>query len=217
MLSLWLAVAGGLMVGSAERPAIGQERPVKIVALGDSLTAGYSIPANMAFPAQLERALKAKGHAVEIINAGVSGDTASGGLARLDWSVPQDTDAVILELGANDALRGIDPAVTRKALDAILKRLADRKLPVLLAGMRAPPNLGADYARTFDPIYPELSKQYGTLLYPFFLTDVAAIRTLNLPDGVHPTAEGVAVIVRGLLPMAEQLITLVMQNRAARS
>jgi acyl-CoA thioesterase-1 len=217
MLGLWRAVAAALVMGFSAPMAAAQDLPVKIVALGDSLTAGYGIAANLAFPVQLERALKARGHAVEIVNAGVSGDTASGGLARLDWSVPADTDAVIVELGANDALRGVDPAVSRKALDAILKRLTERKIPVLLAGMRAPPNLGAEYASRFDPIFPALAKQYDALLYPFFLTDVAAVRTLNLPDGVHPTAEGVAVIVQGILPMAEELIARVKQGRAAKS
>ena len=217
MLCLWLAVAGGFVVDFSARPAAAQEQPLKIVALGDSLTAGYGIAANLAFPAQLERALREKGHAVEILNAGVSGDTASGGLARLDWSVPEGTDAVIVELGANDALRGIDPAVTRKALDAILKRLAERKIPVLLCGMRAPPNLGADYGKDFDGIFPALAEQYGALLYPFFLSDVAAVRSLNLPDGLHPTGEGIAAIVRGILPKAEELIARVKQNRAARS
>ena len=216
MASLCLAAAGVIIIASTALVAA-QEKPLKIVALGDSLTAGYGIAANRAFPAQLERALKEKGYAVEIINAGVSGDTASGGLARLDWSVPEDADAVILELGANDALRGIDPSVTKKALDAILKRLAERKLPVLLAGMRAPRNLGAAYAARFDGIFPGLAKAYGTLLYPFFLNDVATVRSLNLPDGVHPTEEGVAVIVRSILPMAEELIALVKQSRAART
>ena len=215
MLCLCLAAAGALTMASTS--ALPQEKPLKIVALGDSLTAGYGIAANQAFPAQLERALRDRGHAVEIINAGVSGDTATGGLARLDWSVPEDADAVIVELGANDALRGIDPQVTERALEAILKRLTERKIPVLLAGMRAPRNLGPDYAARFDGIFPALAKDYRTLLYPFFLTDVAAIRSLNLPDGVHPTAEGVAVIVAGILPMAEELIALAKQNPAARS
>lgn len=216
MACLWLTVAAAVVMSVSAQPAVGQGAPVKIVALGDSLTAGYGIATNLAFPAQLESALKAKGHAVEIVNAGVSGDTASGGLARLDWSVPEGTDGVILELGANDALRGIDPAVTRKALDAILRRLTERKIPVLLAGMRAPPNLGADYGKSFDGLFPDLAKEYGTLLYPFFLTDVAAIRTLNLPDGLHPTGDGVAVIVKGILPKAEELIARVKQIRGAR-
>jgi acyl-CoA thioesterase-1 len=182
------------------------ERPLRIVAFGDSLTAGYGLPAKDAFPVQLQRALAAKGVVVEIANAGVSGDTTTGGLARLDWSVPDGTDAVILELGANDALRGFDPAVARKALDAMLRRLTARKIPVLLCGMVAPRNLGAEYARAFDPIYPELASQYGAILYPFFLTGVAADPKLNLPDGLHPTAAGIAVIVANIMPQVEELI-----------
>ncbi len=216
MLGLWLAAAG-LCAMSAASPAFAQPQVLKIVALGDSLTAGYGIPANEAFPAQLERALREKGHAVEILNAGVSGDTASGGLARVDWSVPENTDGVILELGANDALRGIDPAVTRKALEGILARLKERNIPVLLCGMRAPPNLGPDYAERFDGMYGSLAETYGALLYPFFLADVASVRALNLSDGIHPTAAGVEVIVRGILPKAEEFMLRIRQNRAQRS
>lgn len=182
------------------------EGAVNIVAVGDSLTAGYGLAANDAFPAQLQRALKAKGVAVKVVNAGVSGDTATGGLARLDWSVPDGTDAVILELGANDALRGFDPAVTRKALDTMLHRLQERKIPVLLCGMVAPPNLGAEYGRAFNSIYPDLAAQTGAILYPFFLAGVAADRKLNQSDGLHPTAAGVAVIVDRILPEVEELI-----------
>jgi acyl-CoA thioesterase-1 len=189
----------------ADRSAA-QPRPVRIVALGDSLTAGLGLGPNDAFPAKLEAALRAKGIAAEIVNAGVSGDTASGGLSRLDWSVGDDAQAVILELGANDALRGIDPAVTRQALEQILRRLAERKIPVLLCGMRAPPNLGPDYAARFDPIFGELASASGGLFYPFFLEGVAAERGLNQADGMHPTAAGVDVIVRNILPMVEKLI-----------
>lgn len=187
-------------------PGVAQPRPVRIVALGDSLTAGLGLPASDSFPPKLEAALRAKGIAAEIVNAGVSGDTASGGLSRLDWSVGDDAQAVILELGANDALRGIDPTVTRQALEQILRRLAERKLPVLLCGMRAPPNLGADYAARFDPIFPQLASAYGVLFYPFFLEGVAAERGLNQADGMHPTAAGVDVIVRSMLPMVEKLV-----------
>jgi acyl-CoA thioesterase-1 len=190
------------------------ERPVNIVALGDSLTAGYGLAANEAFPAQLQRALKAKGVAVNVVNAGVSGDTATGGLARLDWSVPDGADAVILELGANDALRGFDPAVTRKALDAMLRRLQARKIPVLLCGMIAPPNLGPEYGRTFNAIYPDLAAQTGAILYPFFLAGVAADPKLNQSDGLHPTAAGVAVIVDRILPQVEELIARVNDSRS---
>src|SRR5262249_43592574 len=161
---------------------------VNIVALGDSLTAGYGLAANEAFPAQLRRALSAKGLAANVANAGVSGDTAAGGLARLDWSVPDGTDAVILELGANDALRGFDPAVKRKALEAMLDRLQTRKIPVLLCGMLAPPNMGGEYGRKFNSIYPDLAARAGAILYPFFLAGVAADPKLNQADGIHPTA-----------------------------
>jgi acyl-CoA thioesterase-1 len=182
------------------------ERTVRIVALGDSLVAGYGLRASEAFPAALQRALAAKGVAAEIVNAGVSGDTASGGLARLDWSIADGTDAVIVELGANDALRGLDPVVTRRALDAILRRLKARNLPVLLCGMVAPPNLGADYGAAFNPIYPDLAAQYGAILYPFFLEGVVADPRLNQSDGLHPTAAGVGVIVKAILPKVEELI-----------
>lgn len=177
-----------------------------IVALGDSLTAGYGLPGDAAFPVQLEKALKAKGLQWRVDNAGVSGDTMSAGRDRLDWSVPDGTRAVILELGANDALRGIDPAVTRAALEDILKRLKARNIPVLLAGMKAPPNMGADYATKFDSMYPELAAKYDALLYPFFLEGVAADSKLNLPDGIHPSAEGVRRIVERMLPVVEKFI-----------
>jgi acyl-CoA thioesterase-1 len=188
---------------SAPRPA---GKTLKLVALGDSLTAGYNLPASAAFPVVLEKALREKGVAVEIVNAGVSGDTTQGGLERLDWSVPDGTDGVILELGANDALRGIDPAQPRKALEAIIARLKARNIPVLLAGMYAPRNLGADYIKRFDTIYPELAQTYGLVLYPFFLEGIAGDKALNQADGLHPTAEGVKVIVRTILPTVERFI-----------
>jgi acyl-CoA thioesterase I len=180
--------------------------PVHIVALGDSLTAGYGLPDKDGFVPRLQVALAENGLAADIANAGVSGDTASDGLARLDWSVPQGTDAVIVELGANDMLRGIKPAVTRAALDAILQRLAARHISVLLCGMRAAPNLGADYAAAFERIYPELAAKYGVILYPFFLDGVAADRSLTQHDGMHPNAAGVAVMVRRILPAVKELI-----------
>ena len=198
-----LCAIGMALVAQYSRAAEGR---VNIVAFGDSLTAGYGLPANEAFPAQLQRALDAKGLAVNVVNAGVSGDTATGGLSRLDWSVPDGTDAVILELGANDALRGFDPGVTRKALDTMLRRLQERKISVLLCGMVAPPNLGAEYGRAFNSIYPDLAAQSGAILYPFFLTGVAADPKLNQRDVLHPTAAGVAVIVDRILPQVEQLI-----------
>ncbi|ADZ68878.1 arylesterase [Polymorphum gilvum] len=183
--------------------------PVKIVVLGDSLSAGYLLPPQEAFPVQLEQALKEKGHDVTVVNAGVSGDTSSGGLSRLDWSVPEDTDAVILELGANDALRGLEPARTRENLDEIVRRLKARGVEVLVAGMLAPRNLGEDYAAAFDPIFAEIAEAHGALLYPFFLDGVAMRPELNLADGMHPTGEGVSVIVRNVLPSVEALISRV--------
>ena len=180
--------------------------------LGDSLSAGLGLPAEAAFPARLEQALKAKGVAVEIHNAGVSGDTASGGLARLDWSVPEGTDAVIVELGANDALRGLDPKVTRNALDQILRRLKQRGLAVLFAGMRAPRNMGPDYARAFDQIFPDLARAHDVIFYPFFLEGVATDSKLNLGDGIHPNQAGVEAIVRRILPQVEQLLSRARRN-----
>ena len=184
-------------------------KPVRIVVLGDSLTAGLGLPAQSTFPVKLQSSLKNKGIDVEISNAGVSGDTSSGGRDRLDWSVPDGTDAVILELGANDALRGIDPKLTRDALEDILKRLKARNIAVLLCGMLAPPNYGADYAARFNAIYPGLAKQYGVPLYPFFLDGVAAEATLNQADGMHPTAQGVDVIVSRILPSVEALLATI--------
>jgi acyl-CoA thioesterase I len=189
------------------------EKPVRIVVLGDSLSAGYGLPADAAFPERLAAALKAKGVAATVGNAGVSGDTASGGLGRLDWSVPPGTDAVILELGANDALRGVDPAVTKAALDKILSKLDARHIAVLLAGMRSPRNMGADYVQAFDAIYPALASTHALVFYPFFLDGVATDAKLNQPDGLHPTAAGVDVIVARIMPQVEALIARV---RAAR-
>ena len=181
-------------------------KPVKLVVLGDSLSAGYGLPANAAFPVRLQAALKDKGIAVETINAGVSGDTTSGGLGRLDWSVPEGTQGVILELGANDALRGIDPKIPREALSEIIKRLQARNIAVLLAGMVAPPNYGADYAQKFNSIYPELAKQFAVPLYPFFLEGVAGNAKLNQGDGMHPTIEGIDIVVKNILPSVEAFI-----------
>jgi acyl-CoA thioesterase I len=181
-------------------------KPVKLVVLGDSLSAGLGLSASDAFPAKLQKSLRDKGIAVDIGNAGVSGDTASGGRDRLDWSVPQGTRGVILELGANDALRGTDPAVTRSALSDILTRLKARGVPVLLCGMLAPPNYGKDYADRFNAIYPELSKFFGVPLYPFFLDGVAADAKLNQADGIHPTPAGVDIIVKNIMPKVEAFI-----------
>jgi acyl-CoA thioesterase-1 len=190
-------------------PSAAESRTVKIVALGDSLIAGFGLAESAAFPARLAQALKAKGHAVTIANAGVSGDTASGGLNRLDWSVPPGTDAVIVELGANDMLRGVDPRVTKTALAAILTKLNARHIPVLLAGMKALPNMGDDYVRAFDAIYPALASTHRVVFYPFFLAGVAADPRFNLADGMHPSPAGVDVIVRRILPSVEELIAKV--------
>jgi acyl-CoA thioesterase-1 len=210
-VTVFAALVGGFGVA----PAAAADTPVKIVALGDSLTAGFGLPVAASFPVKLEKALKAKGIAATVANAGVSGDTASGGLARVDWSIPDGTDAVILELGANDALRGIDPEVTRKSLDAILARLKARKIAVLLCGMRAPPNMGADYAKAFDAIFPALAEKHGALLYPFFLDGVAADAKLNQGDGIHPTAQGVDAIVMRIMPQIEQLIARARASRGS--
>jgi acyl-CoA thioesterase-1 len=183
-----------------------RSQPIRLVALGDSLTAGYGLPQEAAFPAVLERALKAKGYRVEIANAGVSGDTASAGLDRLDWSVPDGTDGVIVELGANDMLRGVDPAVPRRAIDTIVERLKQRGIPVMLAGIFASRNLGPDYTAKFDRIYPEIAKKHDLVLYPFFLDGVAGERSLNLQDGIHPTAKGIEIIVARILPTVETFL-----------
>jgi acyl-CoA thioesterase I len=196
------------IAGTAAPPANAQAA-VKIVALGDSLTAGYGLPDKDGFVPRLQAALAAKAIAAAIDNAGGSGDTTADGLARLDWSVPQGTDAVIVELGANDMLRGLKPEVTREALDTILRRLTARHIAVLLCGMRAAPNLGAEYGQAFESIYPELAAKYGVLLYPFFLDGVAADLKLTQHDGMHPDAAGVELIVARVLPKVEELIARV--------
>jgi acyl-CoA thioesterase-1 len=203
VLGLALMTAG---TSFAQTAAVSAAKPIKMVVLGDSLSAGLGLSASAAFPERLQKALKAKGIEVDMINAGVSGDTSSGGRDRLDWSVPEGTEAVIVELGANDALRGIDPAVTRGALSDILTRLKARGIAVLLCGMVAPPNYGSDYSARFNPIYPELAKSFGVPLYPFFLQGVATDGKLNQADGMHPTAEGVDVVVRNILPAVEAFL-----------
>jgi acyl-CoA thioesterase I len=203
VLTIALAASGTAL---AQTPAAREAKPVKMVVLGDSLSAGLGLPAPAAFPAKLQKALKDKGIDVDMINAGVSGDTASGGRDRLDWSVPEGTEAVIVELGANDALRGVDPAVTRAALSDILGRLKARGMAVLLCGMLAPPNYGHDYADRFNAIYPELSQSFSVPLYPFFLNGVAADAKLNQADGIHPTAQGVDIIVQNMLPTVQALL-----------
>ena len=194
-------------------PAAAQERPIRIVAFGDSLMAGYQLAMKDAFPAQLERALKAKGLNVQLANAGVSGDTTSGGLSRLDWSVPDGTDAVMVELGANDMLRGIDPNVTRAALEQIVSRLKQRGIEVMLCGMRAVPNYGEDYAKAFNAIYPELASANNLVFYPFFLEGIAADAKFNQRDGLHPTEAGVDTIVTRIIPKVEELIARVRAKR----
>jgi len=185
-------------------PAAAQ--PVTLLALGDSLTAGYGLQPSDGFPVKLEAALRAKGHDVKVINAGVAGDTALDGFSRLDWALSEDVDAVLVELGANDALRGLPVPQAEQALDGLLARLKEKNLPVLLAGMRAPPNLGPDYQAAFDGMYPRLAQKHGVLLYPFFLEGVAADVSLNQADGLHPNPAGVDVIVARILPDVERLL-----------
>ncbi|MBV8790445.1 MAG: arylesterase [Pseudolabrys sp.] len=210
-----MAVVGfAALSGVANGQQSVNSKPTKLVAFGDSLTAGLGLPQAASFPAKLEAALLAKGHKVEVVNAGVSGDTVADGLARLDWSIPRDADAVIIELGANDALRGLDPKATRAGLDEIVKRLRQRNVAVMLAGMYAPRNLGPDYSAQFDPIYPDLAKAYDLPLYPFFLDGVATDPKLNQADGLHPTAAGVDVIVARILPTVEALLTKVSAQRS---
>jgi acyl-CoA thioesterase-1 len=213
MLVLGMALMGA-NAAFAQAPAAGAGKPIKVVVLGDSLSAGLGLSASAAFPARLKQSLKIKGIDVDMINAGVSGDTSSGGRDRLDWSVPEGTDAVILELGANDALRGTDPKVTRAALTDILARLKARKVAVLLCGMLAPPNYGSDYSARFNAIYPDLAKSFGVPLYPFFLEGVAADARLNQADGMHPTAEGVDVIVKNILPTVEAFVGAISGQRS---
>ncbi|HXI07105.1 MAG: arylesterase [Bradyrhizobium sp.] len=205
-----------LMTGQAlaQTPTAVPAKPIRIVAFGDSLTAGLGLPASHSFPARLQKALEANGIKVDMVNAGVSGDTTSGGRERLDWSIPEGTDAVILELGANDAMRGTDPDVTRAALSDILTRLKARKIAVLLCGMLAPPNYGAEYAARFNAIYPELAKKFDVPLYAFFLEGVAAERKLNQADGIHPTAEGVDLIVQKMLPTVQAFLGAIAGQRS---
>jgi acyl-CoA thioesterase I len=211
-----LVLGAGLMAagtGFADSQAA-EAKPIKMVVLGDSLSAGLGLAASAAFPERLQKSLRSKGIDVEIINAGVSGDTSSGGRDRLDWSVPEGTRAVLVELGANDALRGIDPAVTRAALADILTRLKARNISVLLCGMLAPPNYGSDYSARFNAVYPDLAKSFGVPLYPFFLEGVATDARLNQRDGIHPTAEGVDVIVKNILPTVEAFLGTISGQRS---
>ena len=207
----------GLMLGWLSLPqtagAASPERDIVIVAFGDSLTAGYQLPPDAAFPVQLEKALRGKGLNVRVVNSGVSGDTAADALARFDWSMPDEADAAIVELGANDALRGIQVGETEKALGEILSRLKARNMEVLIAGMEAPRNRGEAYVKRFAAMYSTLAQTYGAQLYPFFLAGVALDQSLNLGDGLHPTAEGVRKIVEAILPDVEALIERVKARR----
>ncbi len=207
-----MAIIAAVPLTSAE-----PSKPLRIVAFGDSLTAGYGLRPKHAFPAQLQRVLKKRGHNVVVINAGVSGDTTAGGLERLAWAVPDGTDAVILELGANDALRGVDPKVTRANLEKIIAGLKKQGMPILLAGMRSPANWGDTYAEDFDAIFPDLAREHGLVFYPFFLDGVILNPKLNLDDGMHPTSKGVAEIVKRILPATEELIERASSQRASAS
>jgi acyl-CoA thioesterase-1 len=209
-----MLVLGAALMTAGTASAQTLAKPIKMVVLGDSLSAGLGLSASAAFPARLQKSLGSNGIAVDMINAGVSGDTSSGGRDRLGWSVPEGTEAVILELGANDALRGIDPSVTRAALTDILTRLKARGIAVLLCGMVAPPNYGSDYSARFNAIYPELAKSFGVPLYPFFLEGVATDARLNQADGLHPTAEGVDVIVKNILPTVQAFLGTISGQRS---
>lgn len=203
--SFAIAALGSLMLLAWPLKA-SADATLKLIGFGDSLMAGYGLDGAEGFPARLEAALKARGHAVEIVDAGVSGDTTSGGLARLDWSIPEGVDGVILELGANDALRGLPPETTRANLESMIERLNARNIPVLLAGMLAPPNLGEDYEARFNAIYPDLAGKYGLVYYPFFLDGVTGNADMLLADGMHPNATGVKTMVENILPYAEKFL-----------
>lgn len=214
-----LLAAVNASVSAADAPMAQAEpaKPIRIVAFGDSLTAGYGVKPRHAFPAQLQEALKARGHDVVVVNAGVSGDTTAAGLERIAWAVPDGTDAVILEFGGNDALRGIDPKVTRANLDKIISSLEDRDIPILLAGIRAPANWGEDYSKAFDVIFPDLADEYGLVFYPFFLENVALNPKLNLNDGLHPNSKGITEIIKRIVPSVEELIDRASTQRASAS
>jgi len=203
-----LLVMLALVPAPLHRIAASPGAPV-IVALGDSLTAGLGLPQDQAFPAQLEAALKARGTEAKVVNAGVSGDTATAALQRLDWALPGDAGAVIIELGGNDALQGIPPDGTKAALEKIIERVQARGLPILLAGMEAPPNMGKDYADQFRALYADLAQRYDVIFYPFFLEGAALNDDLMQADGIHPNAKGVAVIVGRMMPKVDELLAKV--------
>lgn len=200
---LHVIVIAGLALGSA---AAAKAKTLQLVGFGDSLMAGYLLPSSSSYTAQLEKALRDKGYDIAVTNAGVSGDTTAAGLSRVDWSVPDGTDGVILELGANDALRGVSPEQTEKNLEAIIVRLKERNIPVLLAGMIAPPNMGGDYGERYNSIYSRLAEKHGLALYPFFLDGVVTQPGLQLEDGMHPNAKGVGVMVERSLPVVEGFV-----------
>jgi len=194
-INRFLGIAALLVLLGGTFPLFAQPAPVSILVLGDSLTAGYGLAPEEAFPVKLEQRLKKEGRNVRVLNGGVSGDTSAGGRARLDWALADKSDAVIVELGANDGLRGLEPAQMKDNLDAIIAALKKRNIAVLLAGMRAPPNFGPRYGAEFDAVYPSLAKKHAVPLYPFFLNGVAAEPALNQRDGIHPNRDGVRVIV----------------------
>jgi acyl-CoA thioesterase-1 len=201
----------GLLTGFllfSGRAAESAENEIRVLAFGDSLTQGFGLPNGAEFPAQLQESLRNQGLNVTVINAGVSGDTSAGGLARLDWSLGDMPDAALVELGGNDALRGLPPEEMEHNLDTILTRFADAEIPVLLAGMLSPRNMGPDYAAEFDAVFPRLAEKHGVLFYPFFLDGVALDENLMQNDGLHANAEGVAEIVRRIMPLVLELIAL---------
>ncbi len=198
-----------ILVVQAVAATTSADNEIRVLAFGDSLTAGYGLPKTDSFPAKLETSLRARGINVTVTNAGVSGDTTAGGRARLDWALAGRPHLVIVELGANDALRGLPPATTWQNLDDILTRLKQRNIAVLLTGMMAPPNYGDQFAEVFDSIYPRLAERHGVALYPFFLEGVASDPKLNQSDGIHPTAEGVDIIIERMLPDVLELIAAI--------
>jgi acyl-CoA thioesterase I len=212
-VSLMALVVAILLCAVALPKSEAKEQETVIVALGDSLTAGLGLPQSESFPAKLEAALKAQGRNVTVANAGVSGDTVSAALDRLDWALPPNTSAVIVELGGNDALQGLPPAEIEASLARIIERAKAKGLPVLIAGMESPRNMGKDYVDQFHAIYPDLAERYGALLYPFFLDGVALDPGLMQEDGIHPNAKGVDRIVQGILPKVDELLTQVENQR----
>lgn len=213
VLALMVLIGGA---GAMPHAGAAEPKPITLVAFGDSLSAGYMLPQSASFPAQLQVALAAKGYKVAVVNAGVSGDTSAGGLQRLDWSLQDKVDGVIVELGANDALRGIEPELTKENLDKIIARIKAKGVDVLLAGMKAPGNWGPEYQAAFNVIYPELAAKHAVALYPFFLENVlGGASDLTMDDGLHPTEKGVAEIVRNILPDVEAMIKRIETRKAA--